>query len=661
MFYLTGFHLTSAHTNRLAKLTKSTPWPSKENPLLNPQNPQNLPQNSIVLVKNPSDSDLRNLAALKPVAIIDANALDESVRDFAKKLDGIPNRHKMGFLLTCPVIYACNIAETITQILQQFITFAPDQKGNIHFALHEAIVNGLIHGNLQLNSSMRQSARDFVEYARLLRDRLNDPSYAQKSISIVATWNPRKLELKIRDEGIGYGNSSNPVRHSNALRHKTGRGIRMIAGAADSCTIEDFGREITLSFLLQDQPLPQLSASYQEEEGSPSAIMLAQNLYASKVLVIEDEAPYQIMLKRFLEQLIGVSNIAIAGDGVEGLKLAHEFKPDLIILDLTMPRMDGYEVIQHLKENEDTKNIPVLIETASENLETRNRTFRAGAADFFVKPFDPLEFTSRVRVHLEHRLLVRSLSNKLNQIESELQVARRMQMNMFPSDDTLKDLRKNYGVNIAQFFMSSSLLGGDLWQVIPLSTNKFAFYICDFSGHGVASALNTFRLHALISQYTKKLTSPATFLEHVNNQMIPLLQRGQFATMFLGIFDKKTKTLSYAGAGHPDPILMRRKKQIPLQAEGMPLGIQKNMMYRDQTLKMQKNDLLFLYSDALVESMTKKGKRFGAAALQRLVQKHIDGADISNSMDQLLEDFFKLIPPPPPDDVTGVLLKWESL
>jgi len=659
MFYITGFHLTSAHTNRLAKLTASIPWPKKDKPLLNPQNMQKLPLNTVVLVKGPSEKNLQQLTALSPTAIIDANALDTSIRDFTLKLDTLKGKEKLGFLLTCPVIYACNVAQIITQALQQVIALSAEQQESIHFALHESIVNGLIHGNLQINSSMRQSARDFIEYARLLHDRLNDPSYAQKSISVIATWSSKKLELKIRDEGAGYGTTANPVRHSSTLRHKTGRGIRIIAGAADSCTIEDFGREITLSFLLQDFPNQRWTDAYSEDQSSQSALILSKNLSSSKVLVIEDNPSTQTVLGRLLN-LINITNVAFASDGIEGIKQTKEFKPDLIILDITMPRMDGYEVIQHLKSDKETNDIPVLIQTASDNRETRERTFRAGATDFITKPINPLEFFSRVRVHLENRLLVRNLTDKLSQIEAELHAARRMQIDMLPSDQTLQDIRDNYKIDIAQFFAPSSLLGGDFWQIIPISPNKFAFYICDFSGHGVASALNTFRLHALVSQNNKRLVSPAAFLTRLNKQMYTLLPRGQFATMFLGIFDKKKKTLIYAGAGAPNPVLIRRKKQTFLHAEGMPLGILTQPIYHDQTLKIQRNDLLLLYSDALTESMTKKGTRLGTSAFKKIITKNLTLKHTEDSMNALLEAFFKLVPPPPPDDVTAVLLKWEQ-
>ncbi len=658
MFYLTGFHLTSTHTNRLAKLTGSIPWPNKKKPLLSIQNMQKLPLNTAVFMKSPSERDLQQISALAPTAVIDANALDTSVRDFIQKLDAFKNKNKLGFLLTCPVIYACNVAQHITRTLQQFIALPADQQESIHFALHESIVNGLIHGNLQINSSMRQSARDFIEYARLLHDRLNDPSYAQKSISIIATWTTKKLELKIRDEGAGYGNTTNPIRHSTTMRHKTGRGIRIIAGAADSCTIEDFGREITLSFLLQDHPIQRWTDVYSEEQGSQSAQIISKNLSAAKVLIIEDNPSTQTVLGRLLN-LINITNIAFASDGVEGIKQTKEFKPDLIILDITMPRMDGYEVIQHLKNDKQTSNIPVLIQTASDNRETRERTFRAGATDFITKPINPLEFFSRVRVHLENRLLVRNLTDKLSQIESELHAARRMQIDMLPSDHILHDVQDKYKLDIAQFFAPSSLLGGDFWQVIPISKNKIAFYICDFSGHGVASALNTFRLHALISQNNKRLVSPAAFLSRLNKQMYQLLPRGQFATMFLGIFDRKNKTLLYAGAGAPNPIFVRRKKQTFLHAEGMPLGILTQPVYHDQMLKIQKNDVLLLYSDALTESMTRKGSRLGAPAFKRLLIKNLSLSDITGSVNKLLDAFSKLVPPPPPDDVTAVLLKWE--
>ena len=200
--------------------------------------------------------------------------------------------------------------------------------------------------------------------------------------------------------------------------------------------------------MLQDHPIQHWSDGYIEETPAQTSLAASKDLSGCKVLVVEDNPSTQTVLGRLLS-LINISDVSFAADGVEGLKLANELKPDLIILDITMPRMDGYEVIQHLKSDKATSSIPVLIQTASDNRETREKTFRAGATDFITKPINPLEFFSRVRVHLENRMLVRNLSDQLNQIEAELQAARHMQIDMLPTDKILNTVREDYHLNIA--------------------------------------------------------------------------------------------------------------------------------------------------------------------------------------------------------------------
>ena len=139
-----------------------------------------------------------------------------------------------------------------------------------------------------------------------------------------------------------------------------------------------------------------------------------------------------------------------------------------------------------------------------------------------------------------------------------------------------------------------------------------------------------------------------------------LLPRGQFATMFLGILDTRKKTLIYAGAGAPNPILLRGSKQQLLQSEGLPLGILPNPEYKDFSLKLKQNDMLLLYSDALTESPNKKGERLGTTSFQKLITKTIKTKDLNANLDALLQKFFEFAPPPPPDDVTAVLLQWSG-
>ena len=185
MIYLTGDKIPSKSVYRLAEYAHIKTWPGAGDPLFKNGLQQRLPKNLVVLAGGLSEDKLTEHFFMPISALIDVKARDESILSFIKKMGKITLPNSLSFLLTCPIIYSTNIAEIFTRALNRRLHFSKSQFEGIHFALHESIVNGLIHGNLRVNSSMRQSARDFVEYARLLHERLKDPEYAHKSISII--------------------------------------------------------------------------------------------------------------------------------------------------------------------------------------------------------------------------------------------------------------------------------------------------------------------------------------------------------------------------------------------------------------------------------------------------------------------------------------------
>ena len=624
------------------------------------------PEHLTLLADNFEDDRLKFLFSQPVERIIDAQATDESIRDFIENTSKEELPNSLSFLLTCPVIYNCDVSKIFVDALNRRLNFNSDRFAGIHLALHEAIVNGLIHGNLDIGSEYRQSARLFVEYGKILSERLNDPAYAQKSLSISAAWDNAKLRIKIRDEGAGYVIRDNFANRSMApTKNKTGRGLLFIAGIADSCTIDDFGREINLSFELKDD-YAQSENVYMEdkndeinEDAQKASIYLRPSVAGCRVLIIEDNLSNQTMLYRLLN-VIGITMIECATDGVEGLKKVSSFKPDLIILDITMPRMNGYEVLHNLKSSPATQDIPVLIETASDTREARDKTFRTGATDFITKPINPLEFFSRIKVHLENRMLIKHLEKQLNQLNDELNSAQKMQRTLLPSDLKLQNIANKYGIHFAHHFEPSSHLGGDFWEVIPLSDSKLAVYICDFSGHGVSAALNTFRLHALITQMDNiNIEIPASAMTIMNTQLLTLLPRGQFATFFLAVIDLAKDRMVYSAAGVPKPFLICNNKMQLINADGMPLGISKQAQYHNYQLDFPKGSKLMLYSDALTESPNKDGERLGEEGFSKLaegalLQENKVPQDVVSS---IMKDFFEFAPPPPPDDVTIVYLE----
>lgn len=652
MHYLTGYDISFNKVKQLAKLCQLSLWPNEKESFLTPENAVNVPDSLYVVTENITDLKLRHLFQLPIETLIDANATKQSIRDFLKSQTKHKYSNAFSFLLTGPVIYQYDVASIFTQALQGRLQFSEERNEAIHLALHESLVNGLIHGNLHLSSELRQTTKGFVSYSDLVDKRLNTPSFARKAISISAVWNKTKLEIKIRDEGMGYSLSRILQQSDSFSTAKSGRGLRMIACAADSCTIENYGKEITLSFLRENSKNKQTRTAW--AQGSEA--LGKTDLSDCRVLIVEDNKSNQALLAGLLAQ-IGITKLEVASDGVEGLNKVLSFLPDLIILDITMPLMDGYEVLQRLKSVDITRDIPVLIQTASDTREARDRTFRTGASDFITKPINPLEFFARVRVHLENRKLVQNLKNQLRQINKELSTAQDMQMHLLPSPDVLKRIQTRIGLKIESFFVPSARLGGDFWQILPLSKNKTGIYLCDFSGHGLAAALNTFRMHTLIFQQQISIKNPSDFLKMLNEQLCQLLPRGQFATFFLGVFDMEKKTLSYAGAGSPPPFLKTGSGFHLLATQGLPLGISRTAIYDNYTVDFNEGDKLMLYSDALTESPSKHGLRLGEEGLLSLTKPAFECADLNEGIQLLTRNFFNLVPPPPQDDVTVIFIE----
>jgi DNA-binding response OmpR family regulator len=114
-----------------------------------------------------------------------------------------------------------------------------------------------------------------------------------------------------------------------------------------------------------------------------------------RILLADDEEDIKTVVTMFLQS--EGFEVVTAFDGLDALEKAQSEKPDLILLDLMMPVLDGYEVCKRLRANEQTANIPVLILTAATQKESRARAFRVGAKDYLVKPFEPERLLEKIQ------------------------------------------------------------------------------------------------------------------------------------------------------------------------------------------------------------------------------------------------------------------------
>ncbi|PWC58935.1 transcriptional regulator [Azospirillum sp. TSH7] len=325
-------------------------------------------------------------------------------------------------------------------------------------------------------------------------------------------------------------------------------------------------------------------------------------LAGARVLVVDDNRINRHLLLALLERG-GITLIEQAEDGHDALVRIERFKPDLVLLDLMMPQMDGFEMCRRLRADPRWKSLPVLVQSSLNRAEDRARAFAAGATDYVTKPINAVELLARVRIHLRKRTMLRDLQQYHGRTEAELELARAMQARMLPGPDRLAELEAATGIAIHTHFAPSSELGGDFWGINRLPDGRVAIYLVDFSGHGVGAALNTFRLDAICRQIGSTELSPAEFLAAVNRRLCGLLPCGQFATMLTGVIDPAAGLFHYASAGSTAPMMWHPGDEAPRLGDGsgLPLGLLASASYDSRLMPMPPGARLFLYSDAAIE------------------------------------------------------------
>ena len=233
----------------------------------------------------------------------------------------------------------------------------------------------------------------------------------------------------------------------------------------------------------------------------------------------------------------------------------------------------------------------------------------------------------------------RRLAEANHWIEGELKSVRRIQQLLLPQalDDTP-------GIRVARLFQPHTYVGGDYYEIVPLSSilpaeaqnsdaEIWGFMIADASGHGAAAAVEIAMFDAVLRTYqpsAEEFTGPGDVLSYANRYFFTRMLRGSFITAFVSNYDPLSRTLNYANAGHPPP-LIRRKQQAELVAldckAGFPLGIDQQARWESAAEPMTPGDLLVMYTDGITEAKSEDGEEFGSHRLRQCISEAPASAD----------------------------------
>ena len=352
-----------------------------------------------------------------------------------------------------------------------------------------------------------------------------------------------------------------------------------------------------------------------------------EKLSTASILIVDDTAAnLQVLAGMLKERGYKVRPVP---SGKLALIAAQRHPPDLILLDINMPELNGYEVCEQLKTDDKLKGIPVIFISALTEQLDKVKAFATGGVDYITKPFQMEELHARVETHLKlSRLQIEleatnaQLAKANGRMSRDLSAAARIQETFLP-----RQAPPVPGTEFAWIYRPCDELGGDGLNVIPLGDGKIGLYILDVSGHGVASALLSVTLSRLLSPPSDPssilirdgdpadVTTPADVAAHLNRLFPFDAATEQFATMVYGILNVKTGEFRYVSAGHPGPVhLPCGAEPVILESDGSPIGLADDA-YEERSVRLMAGDRLYLYSDGVSEAIDPAGTLFGDARL----------------------------------------------
>ncbi len=371
-----------------------------------------------------------------------------------------------------------------------------------------------------------------------------------------------------------------------------------------------------------------------------------------KVLVIDDSYINRVFIQKLIKTSLPNYKYIEADSGIMGIQKAKEENPDVILLDIMMPDLDGYEVCIRIKKYEKLKEIPIIFVSALNEIDDKTRGFEVGGVDYITKPAHSKEIIARIKTHSKLYRMQQALKEYITKVDRDLNMAQKFQREMLP-------IKENFnGLKLKWHFQPSFNVSGDIFGIIEKKDETF-IYIVDVSGHGAASAMLSLMIKREVESIIidKDHSDLREILFQLDDKEKSLFSDGvYFTAAFIKIKEDK---ITICNAGHRSPILYKKGEITTFNHNNFPLGMglikdHENILLDESDFK--KDDIFIMFTDGLVEAENRNGIQFDDESILKILEENDNENNITEIIDKIRNNFLNFLNEEKPDDDITLLV-----
>jgi len=374
------------------------------------------------------------------------------------------------------------------------------------------------------------------------------------------------------------------------------------------------------------------------------------NLESGLLLVVDDNEMNRDMLSRRLARK--GHTVEVAEGGLQALEMIEKADFDVVLLDIMMPGIDGYETLERIRADRDSGDLPVIMATAKDQSEDVVAALKLGANDYVTKPFDFPVVLARVQTQLQLRRSRQALAHAHGRMKKDLEAAARIQAAFLPTTPVVEAAD---GLRCGWRYVPCDELAGDTLGIVSLDEKRVGVYVVDVSGHGVPSALLSVSLSRLLSAEPassvlwtsdagateSRIASPLEVMNELSLRFPYDMQTGQYFTMVYGVVDLAKGEMTYASAGHEPLIVIGPNREAEYgSSTGPPIALVPAMImkstYEERTVDIGPGDRIYLYSDGIPEARDAEGEQYSNDRLSEKLVELLSG-DLDEGLPVVLE------------------------